>query len=264
MTNNTWDRIMKPGIKAVICSLGLVMGVQANAETITVCSDNNFWYPFTLTENGKAAGLHIDIINTALTNLGHTVKFRPLPWKRCLDEAKNGQVDGVATASYKDKRAEFLRYPDDAATSKVGEFRVSQVEYVIVTASSSPYEFDGNVASLPQPVRAPRGYSVVDDLQKEGVKVDSEARGDENNVKKLLRAGKGVVVTIPEVIKALEKKPSYQGKLKISAIPLKSKSYYLPFSHKSKLSEEKIAAIWNEIVKIRDDETKMAAMASKY
>ena len=105
---------------------------------------------------------------------------------------------------------------------------------------------------------------MVDDLQKQGVKVDAEARGDENNIKKLLRAGKGVVVTIPDVIKALEKKPSYQGKLKISAVPLKSKSYYFPISLKSKLSKDKIQAIWTEIAKIRDDEAKMAAMASKY
>jgi hypothetical protein len=58
-------------------------------------------------KDNKSAGLHIDIINTALTNLGHTVTFRPLPWKRCLDEAEKGLVDGVATASYKDARAKF-------------------------------------------------------------------------------------------------------------------------------------------------------------
>jgi polar amino acid transport system substrate-binding protein len=242
----------------------LAITAQASADSITICSDNNFWYPFTLMKDNKSAGLHIDIINTALTNLGHTVTFRPLPWKRCLDEAEKGLVDGVATASYKDARAKFLHYPEDAASSKQGQFRVTQVEYVVVTSANNPYDFTGDVTTLPQPVMAPKGYSVVDDLQKLGVNVKSQARGDENNIKKLLRSGKGAVVTIPDVVKVLGQKPEYKGKLKISSTPLKSKSYYLPISKKSKLTAETTQSIWKEIAKIRDNEGLMAKMAAKY
>lgn len=250
-------------IFALLLSVLLTSSVSA-AGKITICSDNNFWYPFTLVKEGQSAGLHIDIIAKALTNLGYQAEFKPLPWKRCLAEAEQGGVDGVATASYKDKRAAFLHYPSDAATAKKSALRVMQVEYVVVTSADNSYEFDGDVKTIPTPVRAPRGYSIADDLKKQGLDVDDKASGDENNLKKLLRGGNGSVVTIPEVVKVLSEKAEYKGKLKISATPLKSKSYYLPLSKASKLSSEERENIWAEIAKVRDDAAFMAEVGAKY
>ncbi len=247
----------------LILSIILSASVSA-AGKISICSDNNFWYPFTLVKDGQSAGIHIDIIAKALDNLGYEVEFKPLPWKRCLVEAEQGGVDGVATASFKEERAAFMHYPGDAATAKKSTQRVMQVEYVVVTSADNSYEFSGDVKSIPEPVRAPRGYSIADDLKKQGVNVDDKASGDENNIKKLLRGGDGAVVTIPEVVNVLSEKAEFKGKLKISAQPLKSKSYYLPISKASKLSAEERDKIWAEIAKVRDDAAFMADAAAKY
>lgn len=248
----------------LIVLTGFSLITTSRAETVKICSDLNFWYPFTMVEDGKAVGIHIDIVNEALSNLGMNAKFRPLPWKRCLNEAKVGSVDAIATASYKTDRAEYLHYPEDASTATKSKFRVAQVEYVVVTTADNPYEFNGDIHSLPEPVRAPRGWSIVSDLTNQGINVDSQAAGDEVNIKKLLRQGKGSLVTIPDVVQELEKRPEYQGKLKVSSTPIKSKSYFLPFSKKTKISKEHIEKIWAEIAKIRDNPEKMAAIASKY
>ncbi len=234
------------------------------AQTVKVCADVNFWYPFTMVEEGKAVGIHIDVVKLALSRLGYQAEFKALPWKRCLHNAERGKVDAIATASYKPDRAVYMYYPEDAPHKLKSDYRVTQVEYVVVTIAGDPYEFNGDVTSLPQPVRAPRGYSIVSDLQAKGVKVDSEAAGDEFNIKKLLRDGKGCVVTIPEVVRQLESRPAYRGKFKISEVPVKSKSYYFPFSKRTQFTQDQIRAIWEEIKKIRDDEALMAEIAAKY
>jgi polar amino acid transport system substrate-binding protein len=232
--------------------------------TINVCSDKNLWYPFTFVEEGEAVGLQIDIISKALSNLGYDVNYKPLPWKRCLSSAESGEFDAVATASYKDKRAAFLNYPSDASSVKKSAHRVMQVEYVVVTAASNSYQYAGDIATIPTPVRVPRGYSIGDDLKKQGLKVDDTAAGDENNIKKMLRKGDGSVVTLPKIVELLSKQDAYKGKLNVSATPVKSKSYYFPFSKASKISKADQEKIWLEIANVRNDLAFMGKMSAKY
>lgn len=233
-------------------------------EKLNICMDKNLWYPFTFVESGKASGLHIDIITKALTDLGYEVNYKPLPWKRCVASAKEGKFDAIAVASYKDKRAEFLNFPADAATSKKSIERVMQVEYSVVTVAEEAYEFGGDVSTIPEPVRVPRGYSVGDGLKEQGVKVDDGASGDEKNIQKLLRLGKGSVVTLPQIIELLSLKDAYKNKLYVSKKPVKSKSYYLPFSKKSKISTTEQSKIWKEIAKVRTDSVFMEKATAKY
>lgn len=258
---------MKKPLRFLVSGLmaaGMFASGAAQARSLTICSDVNFWYPFTMVEDGKAVGIHIDIIKMAVEKLGYQVEFKPLPWKRCLTEAEEGKVDGIAVASYNAERAAFLRYPDDAATNPTSDLRVASVEYVVVTAASSDYEFNGDVKTIPQPVMAPRGWSIVGELEKQGVTVDSNATGDENNLRKLLRSGDGAIVTIPEVIRQLGDKPDFKGKFKVSAKPVSSRAYYLPFAKKGSVDEATGDKVWQEIKAIREDQGKMAGIAAKY
>ena len=212
----------------LICSL-LTSSTVFAGETVKICLDKNMWYPFTFVEKGKATGLHIDIVTKAISDLGFTVEYKPLPWKRCVAGANDGDYDAIAVASYKDKRAKALNFPNDAATAEKSNWRVMQVEYTVVSTSTQAYEYEGDVSTLPTPVRVPRGWSIGDDLKKKGVKVDDGATGDEKNLKKLLRMDKGSVVALPQVAELYGKKPAFTGKLHTSKQPIKSKSYYLPF-----------------------------------
>ena len=252
-------------MKLTATLLILLLSVNAYAQNkLLICSDNNFWYPFTLVKDGQAAGIHIDIIERALHDLNYEAEFTALPWKRCLLEAQRGKYDGVATASFKDARAEYLHYPEGAKEAKKSPQRVMQVEYVVITPSSSNYLFKGNPETIPEPVRAPYGYSIADDLRKLGLEVDNAAYGDEHNFKKLLRDNNGSIVTIPSVAKSLSQKKEYRGKLTISAQTLKSKSYYFPISKQSKLSKKEREEIWIQISKVRDNATFITKSAAKY
>lgn len=233
------------------------------AKEITICSDQNFFYPFTFTEKNKAAGLHIEIIKMALEDLGYTAKITPRPWEKCLQEVKNGDADAVATASYKKNRAEFMHYPFDAATFNKSRWRVTQVEYVVVTNSKDPYKFYGDVKSLPKPVRAPAGYSIIDDLKEQGIEVDV-TEGFVESIVRLVDEKKGVVITLPEAVKIIQRNEIYTKKLKVQVIPVKSKSYFFAFSKKGKISEEERKKIWEKIAQIRQDLKLMKQILNKY
>lgn len=246
---------------AVLVVCGLAVSA-VDARTFQVCSDENYWYPFTFTQGGQVAGLHVDIITQAMSHLGHQIVFKPLPWQRCLEEAKAGRFDAVATASYKPERAEFLVYPDDATSAKKSKWAVSQVEYIVVTPVAAGYQYGGDAKALPPPVRIPRGYSVADELKKLGVSVDDGAAGDEQNFAKLMRDGKGSVVTLPEIAEKQLKKPAYAGKLAVSTTPYTTKSYFLPFAKAAAVTPDDMKKVWAEIAKVRD--AKLAELAAKY
>jgi polar amino acid transport system substrate-binding protein len=242
----------------------LLVGVETlQAQHIKIATDQNMWYPFSFEQNGVSKGLHIDIVNLALNNLGHTPTFDPLPWKRCLWITRYGEYDALVGASYKPERAEFLNYPSDASSNSKSEYRITQVEFSIITSIDNPYEFNGDVKSIPHPVRATLGYSVVDNLKKQGVFV-IETPGDVNSFQMLQRDKKGCIITLPEIANMLMKQSGYQGSFHISNKPFKSKSYFLVFSKKSLVSKAQQKKIWKEIKKIREDNELMDELLRKY
>ena len=80
----------------------------------------------------------------------------------------------------------------------------------------------------------------------------------------MLRKGDGSVVTLPQIVELLSKQDAYKGKLNVSTLPVKSKSYYLPFSKASKISTADQENIWAEIAKVRNDLEFMGEMSVKY
>jgi len=240
------------------------------ATSITICTDNNFWYPFTFVKgNNIATGLHIDIIQKALLATGYEPKFMPMSWKDCLNLAKEGKVDAIATASYKDDRAAYLYYPSGAAVDRKSPYRVSQVEYRVITSSinkdgsESPYVFNGNLKEIPKPVRVTESYSIITDLRKEGVTV-TEGKNNLENFKNLITEKTGSVIDLNEVAKYLSSQSDFKDKLTIQPHPLSSKSYYLAFTKGGAISLEEAEPIWKEIAIIREDPKLMTEFLKKY
>jgi len=244
-------------------STGNVLCLENNI--VNMCTDDNSWFPFTFPDKEISKGIHVDIVSKALSLNNLKSSFFPMPWKRCLLSAKFGEIDAVVTASYNDERSMFLYYPPDAAKSNKSMWRVMQVEYVVVTLKDNPYEYDGNPKNLPLPVRASIGYSVVSDLQKYGLKIDT-AKGGKNNIKKLIRDREGCVITFPLIAQVFNNSGRFKGILKIHNKPYASKSYHLAISKKSKiLDKESIRKkIWDQIQSLREKNDFMLDIYEKY
>jgi len=220
------------------CSMGTV-----SAKEIKICTDKNHWCPFTYADGKKAAGTHIEIVEKALTSLGHKVVFTPLPWLRCLKKAAHGQFHAVVSASYKPDRAELFNYPRDAATVVRSEFLISQAEYVVVSDASSSYKFKGDLATIPTPVRSVLGYSIIDYLDDKNIKVTS-GRNTPSNVRELVRRKVGVVVMTSQTARFLNSSGEFSGLLTVHPTPIRSKSYFIIFpklsNHLEKVEQENI------------------------
>jgi len=236
---------MKKLFMLILLSVFLWTGTL-QAQAIKIAVDKNMWYPYTYVEDGTVKGLHIDIIKKALKILGYTPEFTPLPWKRCLRTTKNGKYDAVVSASYKSERAKYLYYPKGASSTKKSMYHITQVQYSVITNKHDSFEFDGDVKKLPNDVMAPLGYSIVDDLRKQGVIV-VETSSDIDSFRKLLLAKKGCIVTLPQIANMLMQQSTYADKYYISKKNYKSKPYFIAFSKKTNISKEQREQIWNEI-----------------
>lgn len=233
-------------------------------ERLTFCTDRSFWFPFVFTELYKPTGLYIDMAKDAMDRLDYRISIRPMDWKKCLRRAKSGRVDGVLGASYKDKRAEFLHYPSDAKSAKESPQRLTTVEYVVVNNIDENYLYEGSVDSLPTPVRVPRSYSVADDLRGQGVEVDDKSKGDQGTLLRLVTDKTGSVVTLRTVADHYSNHPVYKGKITVQEKAYKAKPYFVTFSKKANIPEEKMMAVWDAIKAVREDESLMAGYLEKY
>lgn len=246
-------RLLKKGLRrGTIALLYCIMAMQTvhadskttqNPATVsmpprfTICADTNFQFPFSFMKDQKPVGLHIDVIDAALHSLGITPEYKPTTWSSCLDRAKAGRVDAVATAAYMDERALYMYYPSDATDSNRSSWRVSQVEYKVITSlldkegRANAYQFDGNIKHIPEPIRVPTGYFIVHDFQKARLKVQESTTSLEN-FQSLLKDKTGSVVDLAEVAEQLSLNPAFSHQFYIDPKPLVIKSYYLAFSKK--------------------------------
>ncbi len=220
-------------------------------------------------KNQQPVGLHIDIIGAALAELGITPEYQPTTWESCLYRAKAGSVDAVATAAYLDERAAYMNYPKDASDANQSLWRITQVEYKVITPTFNPdgtpnhYVFNGDLSTLPEPVRVPAGYFIVHDLQKAGVKV-KQNKNSMDNFQGLISDQTGSVIDLTEVATHLSMQADFGGKMQVQTNPFVVKSYYLAFSKKGNVSPPQAQVIWEHLAKVRENSKLMAGFLKQY
>jgi ABC-type amino acid transport substrate-binding protein len=72
-------------------------------RVVTFCY--NDWPPYAALADGEAVGLSVDVLREAARRGGWRAHFVELPWKRCLQAVRDGEVDAVMDAS---DRPEFV------------------------------------------------------------------------------------------------------------------------------------------------------------
>jgi polar amino acid transport system substrate-binding protein len=68
---------------------------NAQADTIKLCGVE--WLPFTMGEQ-LDHGISIEINQEAFKRMGHTASISNVPWKRCIDEVREGKFDAMIDA----------------------------------------------------------------------------------------------------------------------------------------------------------------------
>lgn len=235
-------------------------------SALEICIDQSDWYPQTFAVRGEARGVHVDIIRCALVVAGFESRVRPLPWPRCLHWVSQGQLSAAATATFTKERAQQLLYPPDAATLiENSRWAVGYDQDLVVTPSESRYVYAGELASLPKPVRVPRGWSIASELRALGVDVDDGATGDEDNLHKLSRDRHGSVIATATSLDSLMLRPAWQDALRVQAVPVRQRAYHLVFSKAANtLTPTDRQVIWDAVERVREDARLMAAIQARY
>ena len=240
---------------------------------IQFCTDDSNQFPLIMPEheNSKTVtGVQIDTINEALKELKKqkleiVAQYHFVPWTRCLEGIKNGTFDAVISASFQQSRAAFMKYPNDAISDKncSSQFKLMCSSYVIVTNKETRYIYKSNPKTIPQPLRAPRGYSVVKDLQDKKIDVE-EFKGEEQCLGRLFKDKNGSVVGTHIIIDTINNNTQYKNAFVIDKTPYIKKSYFIPFSKKTKIPSKIIQSFWSEIGKVSDHSSKINFYYSKY
>jgi len=104
-------------VQLLVVLLLAYAGMPADAEQLELAAANT--WPTAYELDGKPAGILIDLVTEAYRRVGYTVEFKLMPWSRCLDEARTGDVDGVFSTFKLPEREAFLYFSHEVLIVQV-------------------------------------------------------------------------------------------------------------------------------------------------
>jgi len=255
----------------IACCLNITF--FASAIEITIAYEDKEQPPFYMVNSllipTKKPGVSVEMIKRLGQMIeGLEINLIRCPWKRCLYSLKNNLIDGVFNASYKQTRLDIGWYPTKNGLLEGPvdlSKRIAFISYSFYTLNNSGVKWDGvSISNVDKrTIGAPRGYSVVTDLQRKGFLVD-ESPSTKSNLEKLI-LGRINVVALQDVTadSVIGENPKTFSNIKKLQPPFITKAYYLMLSHSFVQKHPKIAQqMWEAIKLIR--ETEFNNIVTKY
>lgn len=248
-------------LKAVFALIVTVAGsfpawADDDPTILSICMENGFWAPYLFMYDNQPTGIHTDMVRHALKTLNIKSEIKALPLKRCMELNKLGKVDAVLSASYSEERAEYLLYPDTAATMRSSPHRLSLVGYSFITRKDTAFHWTGDFQKVPQPIGIPLGYGTGARLEKRGLQVTYGLRYDD--IFGMLERGRVNALAIgSELADIFLSQERYRDMLIKHPPDYESSSLFVPFSKKSSIDPAMIQLIWHAIADIRENQQLM-------
>ncbi len=256
----------------LVFSLVLLVSVPSvsysNESVIRLGYSDAEAFPFQIREDANPPGIAFEIISAAASEIGVKIKYVRLPNRRVQASLEDGiEIDGAFMFSFSKERTENGRYPlvDDRPDRTK---RIATLSYYIYKMKDNPLKWDGkkfrgfsddddvNV------IGANSGYSVVNDLEKVGVKVDDGARTTDQNFKKLFMNRIIAFAHQDNVADYYLESRNIEDVVRMEP-PFIQKDYFLLYSHQYYNENTETAnKLWDKIAEIRDKKTK--EIMSKY
>ena len=96
-----------------------LLGVLSLFPCVAAAADLKFCYdpypPYTLGTSGEpSGGLKLRVLNEVINRIdGVTASVVLLPWFRCQEAVKSGEIDGILPLFQNEERAEYMAFTDD-------------------------------------------------------------------------------------------------------------------------------------------------------
>jgi polar amino acid transport system substrate-binding protein len=240
---------MKRVLGAITAAMLTVSAWQASAQTLVLGLENVEYFPWQLPDG---IGADIFLMETAARNLGYAVDLRPVPWRRCLNEAGSNAIDGCFSASFEVSRMDLGVYPmagNRPDTSKA----LHADSYSLYVPTESDVRWTGSeFENLSGDIGAIYGYSIVTMLENQGAGVFKADRLGQLFQLLLRDRLDGVAALTAHADHLIEQTPELNGRVRKVGPPLDEKHYYLLFSHGfAKNNPEVVLALYDEIKRVR-------------
>lgn len=226
----------------------------ASALEMKLCYEDVVVFPWIL---GDDKGVVVSEMHLVEDFAGVKFNMTRLPWKRCQLEAEAGNYDGIISASYNSDRAKWGVYPYDKDADKVErDFRHHTDSFYLYVRQDSGIKFsNGKIVNLgDSAIGVQLGYSVGNDLQKQGYKIQSNFTDTKDVLKELdMGALKVAILQGNETTKVLNENPSLLKNIIRLETPFKVNDQYLLFTKKYFSQHEKeVRNIWKAMKKARE------------
>ncbi len=212
-----------------IITLIIFSTTTTEADTRSIRAVYTDWYPYTYLDNGKPSGFEIEILDAVMKNLGIQVVFVSYPWKRCLNNLKEGKADILISLLKTPDRETFAHFPDT---------HISISKTVFFTKKDSRISFNGSYEDLKDfniGVIMGFSYNTAFD-QAVFLKIDSSV-DTRTLITKLLNNRHDLAAENQAVITAYANRMGVRDKIRFLDPPIHTEKLYVGFS-KAKNTEK--------------------------
>jgi polar amino acid transport system substrate-binding protein len=152
----------------------LLAPAPARADTFRLATLD--YPPYSVARRGAVTGIAAETVRAAFARLGHEARIELLPWAEALDQAKNGEIDGVFTIFRTPEREAFLDFSREVLADQV---------MVLLARAGSGLEIESLSAVAGKNIGVVRGLSygpVFDQAARTGAlpRITAFASGEEN------------------------------------------------------------------------------------
>jgi len=148
-----------PRLLSAFCAFMLLLPctVYSQTELVIARGDSN-WPPYEMEVNGQLTGFHIELIRKVADNLGISISFKSLPWKRAVKMVETGQISAISYIAKTPEREQFVYYSESNILSGTNH-------YLVKRKHRDDIVFNGNIEQLePHTVVYISGYALGKDF----------------------------------------------------------------------------------------------------
>ncbi|RDH43750.1 substrate-binding periplasmic protein [Zooshikella ganghwensis] len=246
-------------IQQAIIMLTLSTLIQvSHADTITIRADK--WFPINGEPKDEKPGYMIEIANAIMSEHGHQIDYKMMPWQRSLLEVKQGNYDCLVGVS-KSEAPDFI-YPTES-WGKVGS--------TFYVKKGNTWTFKGIDSLENQRLGVIGGYDYSDDLDayienKQSspmVKVISSNNALEKNLRKLVAGRITVTVGADLVVKSKLNELGLSNDVVEAGLLLEPEDIYIACSPAKNVSQNYVQLFSDGIKKLRET-GKLKTILDKY
>ncbi|MES2296135.1 MAG: transporter substrate-binding domain-containing protein [Pseudomonadota bacterium] len=249
----------------IVAALACPLAHAATSAPLRLCFEDAPQAPWSMPDG---SGLNFDLLKRVEKLTGEHFLIVPRPWKRCIEETRNGVMDGIVSAADSPERRSFTLPPMLPSGAPDNAKAIYEDQAIVYLRVGSGAAWDGKTFINPgRGVLAQRGYLLVDVLRARGEQVLDSIKTGEEGLRILAAGGADVAVLLGRSAEEMARKdPRYRERVEMAKLPFFTFSFHLLINKKTyEGNPKRIEAIWNAIRTVREsaDYRKLESVAQR-